>query len=435
MIKKVLVIWPPEIPVYFNAGHHLAVFQVGAYLRRRFPELSVTCIDAGVLNYTWKDIAMLLADGEFELAAVANEFGSLEGVIQFSRYVRGVLPNCRILTFGRMSLQAPTLFDEVDIDAVVASGDNEAGAAAAVQFFSGMHYAHPGVRVRTQAGWQDGGLGTWLLPTEWEFPDPSEIPYEAYERQYADDTRKFCGIPERRELVVPVARGCPVGCFYCEVPKQQGRRERRKEVHAVFEYIRESFDRMAFEYVSFYAPTFTLDRAWVASLCELLSEAGQIYPWKCVTTIAHLDDDLIRLMGRAGCVRISVGLEALDAESQRMLPKPKRVSEDLVRSIASECQAAGIELNCFVILGLPGQTPEAASETIRLLTAMNVRIRPTIYSAYQKITGTMSLAEASQFDRQFITQTETEYATFFNQMLHQRDSRVTDAQAFIPRRG
>ena len=30
---KVLLLIPPYIPSYFNAGHHLPVFQVGAYSR------------------------------------------------------------------------------------------------------------------------------------------------------------------------------------------------------------------------------------------------------------------------------------------------------------------------------------------------------------------------------------------------------------------
>ena len=32
---KILCLVPPYVPSYFNAGHHLPVFQVAAYLREK----------------------------------------------------------------------------------------------------------------------------------------------------------------------------------------------------------------------------------------------------------------------------------------------------------------------------------------------------------------------------------------------------------------
>ena len=86
-----------------------------------------------------------------------------------------------------------------------------------------------------------------------------------------------------RELVVPVARGCPVGCSFCEVPTVFGKRERRLSITSTLTYIRKSFAAAPFDYVSFYAPTFTLDHAWVRALCGELRAAP--VPWKCCTTI------------------------------------------------------------------------------------------------------------------------------------------------------
>src|SRR5205823_493943 len=143
-----------------------------------------------------------------------------------------------------------------------------------------------GVATRTEDGWQDEAKpAIWLSPTEWVLPDVREIPYLHYEILYRDDRNKFCGIPQRRELVVPVARGCPVGCDFCDVPSMQGLRERRISVERTVRYIRDCFAEHPFEYVAFYAPTFTLSKSWVHELCDALIAEQRPYPWKCATTM------------------------------------------------------------------------------------------------------------------------------------------------------
>ena len=56
----ILCIIPPYIPSYFNAGHHLGVFQVAAYLRKNSKAAKVVAIDAAALNITWKEICDVL---------------------------------------------------------------------------------------------------------------------------------------------------------------------------------------------------------------------------------------------------------------------------------------------------------------------------------------------------------------------------------------
>src|SRR5690606_15315161 len=135
--------------------------------------------------------------------------------------------------------------------------------------------------------------------------------YDAYSLMYKRDENKFCGIPQRKELVINVSRGCPVGCEYCDVPRMQGRNERRLSVDRLIEYIESSFQLIPFEYVSMYSPTFTLNKKWVMEFCDKMIKKGSKYPWKCITTVFHLDEELIKNMAKSGCIRISVGLETL----------------------------------------------------------------------------------------------------------------------------
>ncbi|MDD9140044.1 MAG: hypothetical protein NQ127_03970 [Candidatus Cardinium sp.] len=59
---NILCIIPPYIPSYFNAGHHLPIFQVAAYLRHKTHH-TVDTVDAAALNFHWKDVCDLLIKG------------------------------------------------------------------------------------------------------------------------------------------------------------------------------------------------------------------------------------------------------------------------------------------------------------------------------------------------------------------------------------
>jgi len=404
---RILVVWPPHVPSYFNAGHHLPVFTVAAYLRERFPEDEVDALDAGALNVTWKDFGRLLWERRFDAVVVWNEYDVVEGVRRAVDYVRALLPGAATATIGRLSYEAPDYFLTLPFDAVAVAGDYESAAAAFLSWVKQGRPAAAAEGLHLRAG------GTWtaplpvtgqLPPEEWVLPEVDEIPYDAYEALYRDDRNRFCGIPGMGELVVPVARGCPVGCAYCDVPRMQGLRERRLSVGRTVDYIVDSFARRPFDYVSFYAPTFTLRRPWVVELCERFRREPRRYPWKCATTLHHLDPDLLALMGASGCVRVSVGVETLETADDLELPRLKR-NTDTLADVADACRAAGIELNCFVIVGLPGTTVDGTRRTVERLRELGARVRPTLYTPYQQMRGAVTERELSAFNRQTFVDT------------------------------
>lgn len=398
---KVLVIWPPHIPSYFNAGHHLPVFQVGAYLRKSSNINEVHCIDAGALNYSWKDIGDLIMQNQFDVIAIMNDFDAVEDFHRFTKYARELTNNeVKIVTFGRLSKQIPEFFYRYNIDGVVHSGDYEASVESFINYISGNDNNPSGLSIKVNGEWVKQEMGKYLTSEEWVLPDVNDIPYGDYQKMYMRDENKFCGIPQRNELVVNVARGCPVGCSFCDVPKMQGRKDRRLSVERVVNYIEESFIKQPFEYVSMYAPTFTLNKKWVIDFCNRLKEKGSKYPWKCVTTIFHLSEELVKNMAESGCVRISVGVETLDVGASGSLPKIKRESEQKFNQIAQWCLEYGVELNCFVIFGLPGESLEGAKYTMRKVRENHARVRPTIYTPYNFMHAEMSEEEVAEYNRQ-----------------------------------
>jgi radical SAM superfamily enzyme YgiQ (UPF0313 family) len=434
---RVLVTWPPHVPSYFNAGHHLPTFTVAAYLRAAGHD--VRAVDAGALNFSWKEFGDLVFQGRFDAVVVINEFDTVEGVRRAADYVRQLLPAALLVTVGRLSYQNPKFFASLAFDAVVSSGDYEAGVAAALRWGRQgrpQRVRLPGVAVRTAGGWNEpAGPGERLPAEDWVLPDVRDIPYLMYEAMYRNDENRFCGIPERRELVVPVARGCPVGCDFCDVPTMQGLQERRLPVDRVVDYITTAFAEHPFEYVAFYAPTFTLRKPWVRELCRRLRAEPRRYPWKCATTLHHLDEDLVADMAAAGCVRISVGVETFDVEAASLLPRVKQTAGARFTEVLAWCTAAGVELNCFVIVGLPGTSAEATAATITAIQQAGARVRPTVYTPYHEMRPDMTERELSAFNRQTFVDPDTAtggHPDRFLRFIFGGDSYVTEVMGHIP---
>ncbi|KAA8672726.1 radical SAM protein [Pantoea dispersa] len=435
---NVLIIIPPYIPSYFNAGHHLPVFQTSAYLRKNVPDLTVKTVDAAALNVNWKHICELLTNTIFDVIFVMNDFDGIDTFPRFVHYCKKLSPQSKLVTFGRLSKQNPHIFEQFYFDAIHYSGDYEAGLQDYLLQMMGGNMAH-GFLNRSTVGYKKNGEGRILSSEEWVFPDIKEIPYSHYDKMYLDDFNKFCGIPNRRELVVPVARGCSIGCKYCDVPLMQGRNERRVTVSSVVKYIKDSFLYGKFEYVTFYAPTFTLDKKWVIELCDTLIAQDACIPWKCVTTLSFLDDKLIKKMSQANCIRISLGIETIEATvAENCLPKVKTMALKKFDEISSLCQQSHIELNCFIMMGLPGDSIEGLKRTIQYVHKNNARYRPTIFTQYHQINDDMSVDDIALFNRQlFPTRSipddqEKEYYKLFHGYEYKK---ITSVDKNIPVRG
>lgn len=433
---KVLVIWPPHVPSYFNAGHHTPAFMTAGHLRRDPRVTRVDVRDAGVLNMNWKAVGDLLFQGDYDVVAVMNDFDAVDGLERFIAYARELSPRSRLVTFGRLSSMNPGYFKRYDLDAIVQSGDYECGVAQVVDAVAGESWPQgplPGVAVRAAGQWHDPRLPGGTLPAEeWTLPDVDEIPYAAYDRLYARDDHKFCGIPFRRELVVPAARGCPIGCDFCEVPSIFGLKERRLSVERTVRYIEDAFARHPFEYVAFYAPTFTLDRRWVKDLCARFRQSELKPRWKCATTIHHLNEELVTLMGAAGCVRISVGLETLEPDSQGTLPRAKQIEDEKFRTLAGWCERAGIELNAFVIVGLPGTTPAGVARTLDVARRTGARVRPTMYTPYHGIPADLTPLQISRYNRQLLAEPGDPLAPEWYGFMFGHEDRLTTVYEAVP---
>jgi radical SAM superfamily enzyme YgiQ (UPF0313 family) len=111
-----------------------------------------------------------------------------------------------------------------------------------------------------------------------------------------------------------------------------------------------------------YADLFTASRQQVMDLCQRIIDEGLKIRWTCNSRVDYVDEEMLRMMGRAGCWMISWGIESGSEAILKRAAKgadPKRARESLTWA-----HKAGIKNWGYFIIGLPGETVESIRQTI-----------------------------------------------------------------------
>lgn len=179
-------------------------------------------------------------------------------------------------------------------------------------------------------------------------------------------------LPRYPFYTLHAGRGCPDSCAYCPYVVAQGTTHRPRDPRRVADEMAWLAAHFSPPRLIFRDPVFAHDREQVVALCRELRNRRFDVPWECESRPEHFDAELLRSMKRAGCRVIKIGLETVEAG---LLVQWRRVASEsaaaaYVRHTAEVIRAAqklAITVRLFVMVGVPGQTEQAARETARFV--------------------------------------------------------------------
>ncbi len=182
--------------------------------------------------------------------------------------------------------------------------------------------------------------------------------------------------PNRSELgryIVPMlgvypARGCPFLCNFCSVTKIAGRRIRSQSITTTMASLR------AAKAVGVKTIMFTSDNfnkyPQASELLEAMIEErlGMKFFVQCDTQIAK-QEELVELLGRAGCYQIFVGVESFDRQTLIAANK-KQNRPEAYQNIVRLCREQGIGSHFSNILGFPQDTQDSIHGHLEVLKSI-----------------------------------------------------------------
>jgi radical SAM superfamily enzyme YgiQ (UPF0313 family) len=160
---------------------------------------------------------------------------------------------------------------------------------------------------------------------------------------------------------IVTSRGCTAGCSYCikHVSYQHALRLRSPEnIIAEIKMLAE----LGVKNIHMYADLFTANRDQVMGICDELIKADLGVTFTCNSRVDYVDEEMLMMMGRAGCDVISWGIES--ASEQILKNARKGAVPARARQSLAWARKAGIRNLGYFIIGLPGETRETIQETI-----------------------------------------------------------------------
>jgi radical SAM superfamily enzyme YgiQ (UPF0313 family) len=200
--------------------------------------------------------------------------------------------------------------------------------------------------------------GDIYLTQEREFiKDMDSIPYPMYELLSKEITDSVM-------IRVITSRGCSNNCSFC-VPSSVFNQLRFRNVTCVVDELEYYTKNYGWKLFMIGDLNFLSSYEYALEFCnEIISRKLNI-SWVCQSRVDLIDENIVKLMKKAGCIMICLGIESADQEVLDQVNK--EISANRAVEVCQIIKKAEICVYTYWVLGLPNETHETAHATIKLL--------------------------------------------------------------------
>ena len=178
--------------------------------------------------------------------------------------------------------------------------------------------------------------------------------------------RHLLPLSKYRALNVPctviTSRGCPYRCIFCSGPRLFGRRVRFRDPKLVVDEIESILGEFNFEKINIVDDTFTLNHRHARAVCDEIMRRNLKFQWNVFARADTVTEDLMKRMKEAGCAWLLFGVESAAPEILKTIKKG--TTPDDIRKGTKIATEAGVKVFNSFILGLPGESPETARQSL-----------------------------------------------------------------------
>lgn len=162
---------------------------------------------------------------------------------------------------------------------------------------------------------------------------------------------KYFTVANRKIITTMISsRGCPFSCTFCDVLE---RRYLQRDIPDIITEVKEILD-LGVDQIHFFDDCFNLKRDRVVKICRAFIDNNLKFEWSFRGRLEPCDEALVRLLYKAGCRRVQLGIEGTDQDTIDRIKK--RIDVSKVPAVVKIYHDNGIETMGYFILGFPFQT-------------------------------------------------------------------------------
>ncbi|MCD4675684.1 MAG: B12-binding domain-containing radical SAM protein [Desulfobacula sp.] len=157
------------------------------------------------------------------------------------------------------------------------------------------------------------------------------------------------------------SRGCPGVCSFCDrsVFGQKTYRHSNEYVVEMISYLVKDF---GIREISIKDDMFIHSTEHIVEFCQLLEKKNIKVSWSCNARVISVNDEMLRIMKKAGCWMISYGVESGSPQMLKKMMKGATTKQAL--KALQLTRKNGITSKGFFMVGIPGETQDTIQETL-----------------------------------------------------------------------
>ena len=160
------------------------------------------------------------------------------------------------------------------------------------------------------------------------------------------------------------SRGCPGRCVFCTVKAVWGRTWRARSAQNTVDEVELLVKKHGIREISFLVDSVSINKKRWHEICTEIIKRKIDVKWTTPNGIAYwtLDNDTLDLMKKAGCYRVTFGIESANEETKKFIGKPYPVAQ--AQALIRYANKIGMWTICTNILGFPYETKEQIMDTV-----------------------------------------------------------------------
>jgi len=308
----------------------------------------------------WEEYERILRDVSPDVVGISvlsNEVGS---AVKMSRLTKAWKKNCAVVWGG----VHPTFLPEESlrygcVDYVV-RGEGEQTMLELCRF---LETGTPEAAAISGISYPDGSGRMHHTPDRPLLRDLDSLPIP---RRQLSVLSSHLNAMDTENLIA--SRGCPYRCTFCSSRLFWNKTVRMRSPQNIVDEIVFLKADSGLRHFIFLDDSFTLLRENIENMCRALIRGKTRIFWSTMTRADLLDDALIGLMKRSGCIELNLGIETGSERVSRMISKD--LKKDHVLHTVRSIKKAGISCGTFFILGFPEETLEDLHESFLFMKAL-----------------------------------------------------------------
>ena len=229
-----------------------------------------------------------------------------------------------------------------------------------------------------------------------------EIPFPARHLLPSKNYWEVSFFGEPTALILPT-RGCPYNCIFCAQYDRNVKNIRYRSPGNIVDEIEQIIEEHGITNFVFFDETFNVSDRFVRGVCNEILDRGLSIRWWCAARADLVNEEIVRLMQRAGCIEMRLGLESADDRILTYLQKDTTVAQ--IRRGLDILRKVGLNYSLQCIFGSPMEDEDTIKKTLDFIkeyrpifVSFNVLTPLPGSQLFNEVKGKLTLDLVKSFD-------------------------------------